>query len=161
MSFQQVIQKAHALADACESSARLRAVRLSEPAAAVCPPAVLVVEDDPDCADLIATWAREAGACEVLKARTLGEAAQLVGERQVSLAVVDYRLPADDGGLDATAAVLLALLARKGIERRVFTGFDLTGEETHGAEVLHKALDHEALRAWMRATLAQQREAGR
>ena len=159
MIFQQVLQRAHAVADACDSSAKMRAVRLSEPAPAVCPPAVLVVEDDQDCANLIATWARDAGACEVLKARTLGEAAKLVGQRLLSLAVVDWKLPSDDGGSHATAAVLLALLARRGIERRVFTGYDLTGEDTHGTEVLQKTFDRDALRAWMRATLERQREA--
>lgn len=66
------------------------------PLASLAPGPVLVIDDDPDVCEVMASWVAADG-CEVLRASTASDAVRIVHDHPVSVALCDVNLPDHDG----------------------------------------------------------------
>jgi two-component system alkaline phosphatase synthesis response regulator PhoP len=102
----------------------------------VMPTRILIVEDDPDIADLVARYLDKAGF--VSERATSGrEALQTIGARPPGLVVLDLMLPQLDGlevcrllrGNEATAAIPVIMLTARAEESERIVGLELGADD--------------------------------
>lgn len=119
---------------------------------------VLVVDDDPDVCDVMASWVAADG-CEVLRAGTAADAVRLVESHPVSVALCDVNLPDHDGfwfaealhGVRPDAAVVLVTGVRE-------VDWALRGLQIGAVDYLLKPFDQRAFSRALEAGLRQHRE---
>lgn len=122
------------------------------------PGPVLVIDDDPDICDVMASWVAADG-CEVLRAANADEALGLVRTHPVSVALCDVQLPDHDGFWFAEAlhdtrpdtAVVLVTGFRE-------VDWALRGLQIGAVDYLVKPFDQRAFSRALEAGLRQHRE---
>jgi putative two-component system response regulator len=119
---------------------------------------VLVVDDDPDVCEVMASWVAADG-CEVLRAASARDAVRLVESQPVSVALCDVNLPDHDGfwfaealhGVRPDAAVVLVTGYRD-------VDWALRGLQIGAVDYLLKPFDQRAFSRALEAGLRQHRE---
>jgi putative two-component system response regulator len=119
---------------------------------------VLVVDDDPDVCEVMASWVAADG-CEVLRASTAADAVRVVQSRPVSVALCDVNLPDHDGfwfadalhDVRPDAAVVLVTGFRE-------VDWALRGLQIGAVDYLLKPFDQRAFSRALEAGLRQHRE---
>ena len=119
---------------------------------------VLVIDDDPDVCDVMASWVVADG-CEVLRAGSATEALRMVQEQPISVALCDVNLPDHDGFWFAEALQD----ARPGASVVLVTGvrevdWALRGLEMGAVDYLLKPFDQRTFSRALEAGLRQHRE---